>query len=474
MVFFSEVAFLAALHIAGWIGAIHALLTKHDPRSALGWAAVLIFLPAIGLVIYLVFGISRAQSRAELIMRRLAQIARRFQAPGEYAAAVPESSPEAVRLANIGHKLTSSPLCMGNRITPLHNGDQAYPAMLKAIGNARDHVFLSTYIFNYGYAAKSFIAALVGAYKRGVDVRVLVDGVGSLYSWRKPWRILAAKGVKTARFRPPRLFPPNLGINLRSHRKVLVCDTIGFTGGMNISDGNLINSPSTVKHKIQDIQFQCEGPIVDQLRKAFLLNWSFCTDTISELPEMREDFCGGSYCRVVVDGPGNDRDALNDLICGAINLSRQSVRIMTPYFLPTHDLMAALRSAAQRQVDVRVILPGKNNLAYMAWATERLLGGLLAAGVRIWYQAPPFAHTKLLTVDGFYSLVGSANLDARSLRLNFELNMEVYNSELCNNLSMFMDDTIKKGHEISMEYLNSLPLPKKIRNAACWIFSPYL
>lgn len=468
---FLEALGLLAAHILSWVAVCHALLTKRDPRSALGWAATALLLPVLGPLLYVLFGISRAQSRAEKIMRQ-----RAAQKP-EYAySACPARSPELtpgyiVRMAHLGRSLTGRPLCGGNALSPLRNGDEAYPAMLEAIEQARGHVFLATYIFNAGHTGTAFIDALTAAAARGVDVRVLVDGIGTLYSWRKPWKKLAARGIKVALFLPPKLFPPNLSINLRNHRKVLVCDDMGFTGGMNISDDNM---QSGRKSCVQDMHFRCLGPIVNHLRRAFLLNWGFCTGEYTPLPPGSSQVRGESHCRIVMDGPGNDADMLNDLFCGAVNAARSNVRIMTPYFLPTHDLMASLRSAAQRGVDVRVVLPAKNNLPYVHWATFRLLPTLLNAGVRVWHQPPPFAHTKLLTVDGYYSQIGSANLDARSLRLNFELNMEVFDPAFHDLLADHMDAAVSRGREITLADLEGQSLPIRLRNAACWTFSPYL
>lgn len=470
----SDIVALVIAHFISLVAAGHALLTKRDPRAALGWTAALIFLPVIGLVVYLIFGIGRAQSRAEKIMRRYSEISGKYARVEDSLKDMVLKSPEARDLDTLSRKLCGLPLCGGNEIVPLHNGDEAYPAMLEAIDAAKNHVFLGTYIFNYGVAAKKFISALDNAHKRGVDVRVLVDGVGSLYSWRKPVDILAKLGVRTTRFRPLTLFPPNFGINLRSHRKILVCDDIGFTGGMNISDGNLFKVDLARKKRIQDVQFRCRGPIVSELRRAFLLNWSFCTGEFTPLPDLDEPEQGTCACRVIVDGPGNDADALYDIICGAVNMAHKTVTIMTPYFLPPSRLRAALRSAGQRGVDVRVILPGHNNLAYMSWAIERILPELLRAGVRVWHQAPPFAHTKLLAVDGFYSLVGSANMDSRSLLLNFELNMEIYDKAFHDRLARFMLSTLAKGREVTLQELQTLSLPARLRNAAIWVFSPYL
>ena len=474
MLVFHILLFLV-IHSLSWVAAAHALLTKHDPRSALGWTACVMLLPLVGPLLYALFGISRAQSHAEKILRREAEHDRALPLPpASPVAGAQEPLPlkeEALTLARTGHKLTGTPLCGGNLVRPLHNGDEAYPAMLEAINAAHSHVYLATYIFNAGKAGHSFVEALTGAADRGVDVRVLVDGVGALYSWHKPWKVLERRGVPTARFLPPSLIPPSLSVNLRNHRKVLVCDAVGFTGGMNISDGNLI---AAGKHSIQDMHFRCEGPVVSRLRHAFLLHWGFCTGEYKAPPPMPDTEDGKSRCRVIVDGPGNDADVINDLICGAINLARRRVRIMTPYFLPSHDLMAALRSAGQRGVDVRVVLPAKNNLPYMNWATCRLLPGLLAAGVRVWFQPPPFAHTKLLAVDDFYTQVGSANLDARSLRLNFELNMEIYDAAFVAGIVDFIDATIERSRELTLTELTTQTLAVKLRNAACWLFSPYL
>lgn len=467
---FSQALGITLVHLLSWPVVCHALLKKRDPRSALGWTITMLLLPAIGPLLYIVFGISRAESRAEKIMRQSAEHEADY--PQTESSIPPLSIPQDIlRMANMGQILTGQHLCGSNDLHPLHNGDTAYPAMLTAIESARNHVWLLTYIFNAGKIADEICAALQRAAVRGVDVRVLVDGVGALYSWRKPWQQLARKGIRVALFRAPRLFPPNLSINLRNHRKLLICDALAFTGGMNIADDNLQSHSS---HCVQDIHFICRGPIVGHLRRAFLINWGFTTGEHVPLPPADDKPAGNSYCRIVMDGPGNNADVLHDLYCGAINCALRSIRIMTPYFLPTHDLMAALRSAGQRGVDVRIVLPAQNNLTVVHWATLRLLPTLLRAGVRIWYQPRPFAHTKLLAVDGYYCQVGSANLDARSLRLNFELNTEVFDHTFHDQLASHIDNAALRGQEMTMAALEAQCLPARLRNAACWLFSPYL
>lgn len=469
-----QAVWLLLAHALSWFGVVHALLTKRDPRSALGWTAAMLFLPVLGLLGYLLLGISRAESRAAKLLHKAAQ------AQPDYAHPAPprkhQGTPEqALQLERLGRRLGSQSLCGGNSLRILLNGDMAYPAMLNAIHQARDHVYLATYIFRGGFVGRRFADALAEAAARGVDVRLLVDGFGgSAYSLRKPWKKLSARGVRVARFLPPRLFPPNFSINLRNHRKVLICDNIGFTGGMNIADNHLTRG---YRGDVRDVHFRCAGPIVRQLRRSFMLDWGFATglyDPLPELAETDENPENACLCRVILDGPGSEADTLNDLFCGAVNCARRSVRIMTPYFLPSHDLMSSLRSAALRGVDVRIVLPAYNNLAFVHWASFRLLPTLLEAGVRIWHQPPPFVHSKLFAVDGYYAQIGSANLDARSLRLNFELNMEVFDRTFHDRLAAHIDAAIAAGTEISLESLRSRPLPLKLRDAACWLFSPYL
>lgn len=469
-----ELVLLLLLHLLAWGAAGHAVLTKRDPRSALGWSAALIFLPVVGLLLYLAFGISRTQSAAQRMLRRLAAGEPYIPLSGE-APQRPERIPEqAVLLERLGRRLTGLELCGGNRIEPLRNGNEAYPAMLRAIHAARERVYLSSYIFAYGSTAEAFCEALALAAARGVDVRVLVDGFGGrFYSLRRPWAHLAARGVRVAQFLPLQLLPPKLCINLRTHRKLLVCDGVAFTGGMNISDHHVLSGR---KGDVQDMHFRCCGPIVHQLLRAFLLDWGFACGSpdpvpVPAVPAVSE---GDSLCRLVLDGPDSDDDTLNDLMAGAISGATRSVHIMTPYFLPSHELMTSLRSAAQRGLDVRVILPERNNLPYVHWASFRLLPSLLRAGVRVWHQPPPFAHTKLLAVDGYYAQIGSANLDARSLRLNFELNMEVFDPQFHDLLVRHMREAAGRGREMTLSRLAARSLPLRLRDAACWLFSPYL
>ncbi len=478
---FQEILTLILIHALSWITIAHALLHKNNPRSALGWSMVALFLPLVGALVYFTFGIGRAESRAAKLMRAAninAAEQQEFLHGGHQSNLPPgHISLKSINrrystFARIGLHLTNRSLSCGNAISPLLNGDEAYPQMLNSIEKAKKHIYLTTYIFNSGDTANTFCTALENAVVRGVDVRVIVDGLGArLYSIRWPWAKLYKKGIKVAQFLPPRFYPPNVAINLRNHRKVLVADDIGFTGGMNISDNHVQNHK---KFSVQDMHFICKGPIVAQLREAFLLDWGFCTNDYGIVNEPKEEMCGDILCRMILDGPGSGHDPLHELIYGVIGAAQNSVRIMTPYFLPSREVVGALKSASARGIDVRIILPSKNNLVFVDWASKRLLPTLLESGVRIFYQPPPFAHTKLFMVDGFYVQIGSANFDARSLRLNFELNVECFDTSLARQVEEYFDNIQLKSSEYSLDDHNKLSIPKRLRNAACWLFSPYL
>ncbi len=378
------------------------------------------------------------------------------------------------RMERLGRSLTNQPLCGGNTVEPLFNGNMAYPRMIEAINRAKHHVLLTTYIFKSGLVANQFCAALIDAARRGCQVSVLVDGVGRLYSLGTPLKELRTHGVKVALFLPPSLFPPNFMINLRDHRKIMVCDDVAFTGGMNIADYHVVGKGG--RHEAQDIHFELTGPIVGYMYRAFYMDWGFATgDYEQTLPKYNPAGTGSSYCRVVLDGPGSAGDDLNDLIAGSISNAVSFVWIMTPYFLPTREIMSAIRTAALKGLDVRVILPEKNNLVYVHWASQRVLEPLLQAGVRVFYQQAPFAHTKLLCVDSYYCQIGSVNYDSRSLRLNFELNTEVFDRNFCERMRLFMDETMqRKSRELQLADLKNMSLFSRLRGSLFWLFSPYL
>ena len=467
-----ELHVLAALAAAG-----HALLYKRDPRAAWGWIGVCLFFPIAGPLFYFLFGINRIRTRARKLEQKSPfRITVGYERPEdeEDVSLSILAAPEFSEIAQISEAVTKRPLVDGSRIEPLHNGEEAYPAMIAAIEKAARTLYLSTYIFDTDNTGRQFIDALVHAANRGVDVRVMLDGVGELYSTPRARTLLKKGGVRISRFLPPRLIPPMLYFNLRNHRKILVADGhTGFVGGMNIGDRHLVNVQEN-SERVVDLHFCLRGPIVSQIEHVFLEDWRFTTGEKTVPIPSAEDFAGEAICRTIVDGPNEDLDKLASILLGAISEARERIFIMTPYFLPAREMITALQIAALRGLEVAVLLPEKSNIPFVNWATRNMLWEILQRGVRVYYQPPPFVHTKLFIVDDYYVQIGSANIDPRSLRLNFELAVEIYHKPTAALLSSHVLENIKRSREVSLKEVYDRPLSIRARDALAWLFSPYL
>ena len=465
--------------------ALHAMLYKRDLRAALGWIALCALLPVAGPLLYAVLGVNRIQRRAHRLNGSPLRIGferGRGRRPDGATPDHPALDRYQRELARIGQRLSRYDLTSAQQIKPLFNGNQAYPAMLDAIESANQRVFLTSYILDNGEIGRRFVAALAAAAGRGVDVRVMIDGFGEFYSWPLPSRRLRKAGVRVTRFLPPRLLPPQLSVNLRNHHKILIVDNnIGFTGGMNIGDRHMID-PNARHAQAVDLHFRLDGPVVDQLSAEFLDMWTFA----NHLPEQNEADPSSQpaiatpagqdalICRTITDGPDEDLDQLTMLLTATIAQARRSIHIMTPYFLPPREIIGVLQAASLRGVDVHLVLPAKNNLPYVHWAMRNMLWELLFQGVHVHYQPAPFVHSKLFVVDGCYTLIGSTNWDPRSLRLNFELQVEVFDHAFARQMTEHIEVAIHSGRPITLEELDGRSLPVRLRDSFCWLFSPYL
>ncbi|HEX7028509.1 MAG TPA: phospholipase D-like domain-containing protein [Gammaproteobacteria bacterium] len=464
--------YLLILHLIIATGAAgHALLYKRRSRSATAWIGAIFLIPG-GALFYYLFGVNRVRRRGQKLDLRYPR------APGrdgeKYHVSSAELSDRFPPAAVIGASLSDYHMVTGNHVEVLHNGQQAYPSMLKAIESAERYIYLCTYIFEIDAIGEAFIQALIGARNRGVSVHVITDGFGELTPLPKAsWR-LAAGRIDAHQFLPLRLFPPQIYLNLRNHRKLLIVDgRTGFTGGMNIS-GRHVTDKDGGKRPVIDTQFVFEGPVVSQLADVFRRDWFFiCGETLTH-DDTITDVSGSHACRTIPDGPNEPMDRLESLLAGLVANATRGIAIMTPYFLPSHELISALRIASLKGVTVEIILPEKSDVPWVDWATRKLLWEILLYGVRVYYRPPPFAHTKVLLIDDEYTLIGSANWDARSLRLNFELCVEIFGRELASKLIANFEETKNVSRAITLEDMDNRSLPARLRDAFCWLGSPYL
>jgi cardiolipin synthase A/B len=453
---------------------LHALRTKREIGAAIGWIGLAWLAPLFGTFLYVTFGINRVRRLA----KRLSS-ARPWSSRRDVDAGTPELQGHLAPLAEAVGRLTGRPLLQGNAVQCLHDGDNAYPVMLEAIANAQRSLLLCSYIFHSDRVGTRFVEAIGAAHARGVAVRVLVDGIGSGYFRCGVARQLRARRVPVARFMHSALPWRMPFLNLRTHKKILVVDgAVGFTGGLNIAVENVLRFRPA--HPVSDTHFRLAGPIVDQLTEAFAKDWSFTTAEELERSIFYAESPspsagpppGEAYCRVVTSGPDNDLEKIEFAIMQGVALARRSVRIMTPYFLPDERLLTVLAMAAMRGVAIDLVLPRESNHRLVDWARTPNNVPLLDAGVRIWLADPPFNHSKLMVVDEAWSLIGSANQDVRSLRLNFELNVEVHDTALARELDSFM--LAHRHARFGAERIRQRSFPVRIRDSAARLMLPYL
>src|SRR5690606_16487871 len=320
--------------------------------------------------------------------------------------------------------------------------------------------------------------ALVQAKERGVEIRVLIDAIGSKYSRPQIIRLLRKKDIPCALFMTnPLGFLRMPYANLRSHRKILVVDGhIGFTGGMNIRAGFV--SAVACSDLSSDTHFRVEGPVVLQLVSVFAHDWQFTTKEALGF----ETWCSTDWqaaepqvpARCIRSGPDRYMAATHNMLLGACAIAQRHIRIQSPYFLPDQILLGALNTAARRGIQVDIVIPGQNNLRLVNYAMTAQLDQVLRAGCRVWRARGPFNHSKLMTIDGVWSYIGSSNLDPRSLRLNFELDVEIYSRDTARQIQNLIDLEIEEAEAVSLESLSSIGFGKRLRNRLIWLASPYL
>jgi cardiolipin synthase len=452
---------------------IHALLTKRDVRSAIAWIGMAWLSPMIGVLLYCVFGVNRVRRRASQLSRR----GHRRDARSRRARPSDELElPDNVELiARVGSHVTGRPLMRGNAIARFDGGDDAYPAMLAAIGGAQRTIALASYIFRADQAGLPFVAALAEAKSRGVEIRVLIDGVGSGYLRSPARRALAAAGIPVARFLHEWLPWQMPFVNLRNHKKLLIIDgAVGFTGGLNIGAENMLSTRP--RHPVKDVHFRIVGPVVGQLMETFAEDWRFTTGESLSGADWWPDPApqGDVLARGISSGPDEDLGKLELLLQAALGQARRRLRIITPYFLPDDQLMSGLALAALRGVEVDVVLPERTNHILVDWALRAHVGFVTTPGVRFHLAPPPFEHTKLLTVDGHWGLVGSPNWDVRSTRLNFEFSVECYEPGFVAGLDALIDAKIAVSRPLTPADLTHRPLPIRLRDASARLLLPYL
>ena len=458
------------------------VLRRKEPSSTVAWILALIFLPGLGATLFLMFGrdrlrlpVQRKHESDRAIAHRAHHRHGRPSAALRDAALARLASPVERELFRLGAALGGAEPTTGNTTELLVDGNATYDAIGAAIDAAVHHVYAEYYLVRRGATADWLRDKLIAAAARGVSVRVLLDGYGSFFIGRRWTRSLVEAGVEVVFFLPARLlfFQP---MNLRNHRKIVVVDDeVAFTGGINVGD-----EYRGAGGPWRDTHLEVRGPAASALGRVFEQDWHFATrrdiPRVEAAPVVKREH-GDATVAIVRSGPditGMERETIHRVFFTAITIARSRVHITTPYFIPDRAIVVALQTAALRGVEVKLLFPGRSNHPFVFQAGRSFYEELLEAGVMIYEYGPGMIHAKTMVVDGTVALVGSANMDLRSFRLNFEVHAVVRDPRTAARLDAAFAEDLSLSRRVDAEQFRRRGLRLRVVEGAARLLSPLM
>ena len=471
------------------LGVAARALTRPNrtPASRAAWVAVIMLLPVVGVVAYLLLGeTSIGRERAHRLRETLARM------PPPAAPVAPIPSEPAAALFALGQSINGYPPVAGNRIAllgdpqappdqPMRNSNAAIDALVADIAAAREHVHISFYIWLDDHHGGQMADAVSAAARRGVACRVMVDALGSRAFIRSPrWRQLQDAGVHVLATLDdiPRLGHLAVGrLDLRNHRKVAVIDNrIAFCGSQNCADPEFRGAARFAPWI--DILLRCEGPVVRQAQHLFLSTWIAETgepiESLVSAPPAPDVFAPGVVAQMFGTGPTTAGNAMSDMFVATLYAARHELIITTPYFVPDEALLRALCAAPRRGVRTVLVLPTRNNSKLVGAACYSTYAPLLAAGVEIYEYPLGLLHTKSITADGQIALVGSANMDRRSLQLNFENNLVIDDAATTAAIRERQLGYVSVSQHVALDTARRWPFGRRLVQNAVGMMAPVL
>ena len=447
-----------------WLG-LWIVLQKRAPAATLSWLISLAALPYLGFVIYYFFGPQRIRRQ------RLRRVRARAALPPPPPGLAP--SAEAIELARVAQATSGLPPSTATRAELLVDGAAKFDALLATVALAREHVHLEYYIYLPDRTGTALRDALIERAQAGVQVRLLLDAVGSGKVSRRFLQPLVDAGGEVAWFHPMRLrwFWKRPWLNLRSHRKIVVIDgSTAFTGGINITDEQ---DERLRADAYRDLHVLLEGDIVRSLQLVFVEDWTYATGQPPLQLRNAAPRPGPVAAQVLASGPDSPWESIHRLHVGAIHAAQRRVWLVTPYFVPSEAAMMALTSAALGGLDVRLLVPKMSDSLLVTYAARSYFDDLLAAGVRIYECGPRLLHTKALLCDDELTILGSANFDHRSFRLNFEVSVLFRDRALAAGVSELVEHEC--GHAVRVRDDRDRPLWRtRVPEALARLVSPLL
>ncbi|MGD6805006.1 cardiolipin synthase [Rossellomorea vietnamensis] len=472
---------LVVLNIA--FASVVVFLERRDAGATWAWLMVLLFIPVLGFIMYLIFGQNLTRKRLfqwddiqkigieELIARQVEEIKSDHFS---FRDSTVSNNKELIYMHLINNEAV---LTQDNEIEVFTHGEDKFDSLLKDIEAARNHIHFQYYILRRDALGKRILSALTEKAREGVKVRVLYDEMGSRTLNKRFFRDLIKAGGEVEVFFPSRIPYINPRLNYRNHRKLVIIDGVtGYVGGFNVGDEYLGLNPRFGYWR--DTHLRIEGSAVLAMQTRFILDWnqaSASRDIDLEhryFPEAK--FRGNAGVQIVTSGPDSEWEQIKNGYIRMVSSAKESIYIQTPYFIPDTSLLDALRIAALSGIDVRIMIPNKPDHMFVYWATFSYIGEMLKAGARIYIYDNGFIHAKTIVVDSKTSSVGTANIDVRSFRLNFEVNAFIYDVELSNELGNIFLKDIHQSRELTIEEYSKRHLWIRFKESISRLLSPIL
>ena len=452
-------------------------IERKDPTTTWAWLLILLVLPGIGFLGYLMFG--QNLSRQKIFKEKIISDEKKRMASSqdqmnfsEHSGGDRFSDIQKMNFNNSGAKYT-----INNSVNVYTNGEDKFRQLLEDIRNAKNYIHVEYYIFRKDLLGRQIINELTKKAKEGLEVRLLVDAMGSRMLTKKTLKHYIEAGGKFSLFFPGILPHVNTRINYRNHRKIVVIDGVyGYVGGFNVGKEYINQDPEFGFWR--DTHVRIKGDAVNDLNERFLLDWCYAsgekiTDYNKYICE-HKDSSGDVCMQIVTSGPDHKEEYIRNAYIKIINNAKKNVYLETPYFVPDQPVLEALKISALSGVDVRIIIPGKADHFFMKWAASSYIGELLEAGVKVYTYNNGFIHAKTIVSDSGVMSIGTANMDIRSFKLNFEVNAFIYDDRVAiNGENQFRKD-MEFSQEITKEIYNNRKLLLRIEESLIRLLSPIL
>ena len=456
-------------------------LSRKNPGTTWAWVLVLMFIPILGFILYLFLG--QDMRRRKVFSRKEDEDLRKLES--RYQKLLTEESydyrhPAVEKDKDLIHlhlQNADAVFTHNNRIQILKNGREKYPALIKALKAARQHIHMEYYIIRNDEIGREIRDILASKAKDGVEIRLLCDGMGCLYLPKSYLKPIVKAGGEVAVFYPPFLPHINVRVNYRNHRKITVIDgTKAFIGGLNLGDE--YTGKSARYGFWRDTHFLIDGSAVDFLQLRFITDWEFAAKTNLPFHDKyfpQKEITGTAGIQIVSSGPDSKWAAIRQGYFKMIVNAEKNIYIQTAYFVPDDSLAEALKTAALGGVDVKIMIPGKRDHPFVHWASTSYLSDLLDSGVKAYiYNYDRFLHTKAVMVDGRVASVGSANFDIRSFSYNFEVNAVVYDPYTVSRLEQQFREDMRECIELTRELYDRRSVNVRFRESVSRLISPLL